>query len=135
MVSVLSEAPGHRPSPWTAPAQPPGLVRRERLHAALERASDRPLTVVAAPAGWGKTVLLSAWAADRGAAWISVGPEHADASVLGLDIERALGRAAGGRSSTVVLDDVQLLDAHGVAAVRTLVRDDRGPIVLASRSD
>jgi LuxR family transcriptional regulator, maltose regulon positive regulatory protein len=90
---------------------------------------------MAAPAGWGKTVLLSAWAADRGAAWISVGPEHADASTLTLDIERALVRTASGRSSTVVLDDVQLLDAHGVAAVRTLVRDDRGPIVVASRSD
>lgn len=40
------------------------MVRRERLHTALDRAMQRPLTVVAAPAGWGKTVLLSEWAVD-----------------------------------------------------------------------
>jgi LuxR family maltose regulon positive regulatory protein len=110
-------------------------VWRERLHAALDTAIERPLTVVAAPAGWGKTVLLSAWAADRGAAWISVGPEHADPSGLTLGLERALGQVAGGRSSAVIVDDVQLLDVHGLAAIRALVRDDRGPIVVASRSD
>jgi LuxR family transcriptional regulator, maltose regulon positive regulatory protein len=135
MVSVLSEAPSHRASSWAAPAPPPGLVRRERLHAAVDRAIERPLTVVAAPAGWGKTVLLSAWAADRGAAWISVGPEHADPSGLAADLERARGHVAGGRSSAVLVDDVHLLDVHGLAAIRALVRDDRGPIVVASRSD
>jgi LuxR family maltose regulon positive regulatory protein len=131
MVSVLSEAPGHRASPWAAPAQPPALVRRERLHAAIEEAVERPLTVVAAPAGWGKTVLLSAWAADCGAAWISVGPEHVDPSGLALEMERALAQTP----PALVVDDVQLLDAHGIAAIRALVRADRGPIVVASRSD
>jgi LuxR family maltose regulon positive regulatory protein len=135
MLGVLSEAPGNRASPWAAPALPPGLVRRERLHAAIDRAIERPLTVVAAPAGWGKTVLLSAWAADHGAAWVSVGPEHADPSRLAVHLDRALERVAGGRSSAVVLDDVQLLDAAGLAAIRAVVRDGRGPVIVASRSD
>jgi LuxR family maltose regulon positive regulatory protein len=135
MVGVLSEAPGHRASPWAAPALPPGLVRRERLHAAIDRAIERPLTVVAAPAGWGKTVLLSAWAADHGAAWISVGPEHADPSALIVDLERALERVSTGRSPALVVDDVQLLDVHGLGAIRALVRQDRGPMLVASRSD
>jgi LuxR family maltose regulon positive regulatory protein len=127
MVGVLSEAPGHRASSWAVPVPAPGLVRRERLHVALDRAIERPLTVVAAPAGWGKTVLLSAWAADRGAAWISVGPEHADPSALAGELQAV--------TTPVVLDDVQALDAHGLAAIRALVRDDRGPVVVASRSD
>ena len=52
-----------------------GAVPRPRLVDALRAGSTR-LTVVVAPAGWGKTSLLSAWAADparRGrVAWVSL---------------------------------------------------------------
>jgi len=131
MVSVLSEAPGRRASSCAVPAPPPDLVRRQRLHGALDRAIERPLTIVAAPAGWGKTVLLSAWAADRGAAWISVGPEHAEDLALAEELEAA---AAQGPPALVV-DDAQLLDAHGLVTVRGLSRDGRAPLVVASRAD
>ena len=131
MVSVLSEAPGHRASSRAVPAPPPDLVRRQRLHVALDRAIERPLTVVAAPAGWGKTVLLSAWAADRGAAWVSVGPEHADELALAEELEDA----ADGGSPALVVDDAQLLDAHGLAAIRALAREGHPPVIVASRSD
>jgi LuxR family transcriptional regulator, maltose regulon positive regulatory protein len=117
------------------PTSPLGIVRRERLHWALDEAIDRPLTVVAAPAGWGKTVLLSEWSADRGAGWVSVGPEHADASRLVRDVEAALHSELGRRPPAVVLDDVHLLGAPGIAAIRGLVRDGRAPFVVASRSD
>ncbi|MEN3283559.1 MAG: LuxR family transcriptional regulator, maltose regulon positive regulatory protein [Solirubrobacteraceae bacterium] len=117
------------------PTSPLGIVRRERLHSALDAAIDRPLTVVAAPAGWGKTVLLSEWSADRGAGWVSVGPEHADASRLVRDVDAALHSELGRRPPAVVLDDVHLLGAPGIAAIRALVRDSRAPIVVASRSD
>jgi LuxR family transcriptional regulator, maltose regulon positive regulatory protein len=47
------------------------LLRRARLEAHLDR--DVPVTVVAAPAGWGKTSLLSRWAASSPAtAWVSL---------------------------------------------------------------
>ncbi len=53
----------------------PGAVRRERLERLLHAAETR-LTVVVAPAGWGKTSLLSGWAADtadqRCIAWVSL---------------------------------------------------------------
>jgi LuxR family transcriptional regulator, maltose regulon positive regulatory protein len=53
-----------------------GTVWRARLHAPLLRSSETPLTVVVAPAGWGKTTLLSQWAHDpaekRGIAWVSL---------------------------------------------------------------
>ncbi|MET0424541.1 MAG: LuxR C-terminal-related transcriptional regulator [Actinoplanes sp.] len=50
-----------------------GSVRRDRLADQLRAARTR-LTVVVAPAGWGKTSLLSGWAADedRRIAWLSL---------------------------------------------------------------
>ena len=57
------------------PPRRPGTVGRAHLEARL-RAADTPLTVVVAPAGWGKTNLLSSWANDPGAqtrvAWVSL---------------------------------------------------------------
>jgi LuxR family maltose regulon positive regulatory protein len=50
------------------------LVERERLLSALDEALATPLTLVSAPAGFGKTTLLSAWARrHRGqVAWLSL---------------------------------------------------------------
>jgi len=47
---------------FTIPRQPDGLVRRSRLLEHLERGVSGPLTLVSAPAGTGKTVLVSTWA-------------------------------------------------------------------------
>jgi LuxR family transcriptional regulator, maltose regulon positive regulatory protein len=44
-----------------APAVPPAMVPRSRLRDLLDRSQLRPLTLVSAPAGWGKTSLLSDW--------------------------------------------------------------------------
>jgi LuxR family transcriptional regulator, maltose regulon positive regulatory protein len=44
-----------------APALPPAMVRRSRLRDLLDRSALGPLTLVSAPAGWGKTSLLSEW--------------------------------------------------------------------------
>jgi LuxR family transcriptional regulator, maltose regulon positive regulatory protein len=52
------------------PVRPGGVVR-ERLLARLREAAT-PLTVVVAPAGWGKTSLLSGWAAAERVAWVSL---------------------------------------------------------------
>ena len=53
----------------------PGAVQRTRLEQRLRNAGVG-LTVVVAPAGWGKTSLLSSWAADPGehvrVAWVSL---------------------------------------------------------------
>ncbi|HET6532652.1 MAG TPA: AAA family ATPase, partial [Actinoplanes sp.] len=51
-----------------------GGVDRPRLFHLLDRAVRNPLTVVRAGAGWGKTVLVSAWAQTRAAtvAWLSL---------------------------------------------------------------
>ena len=50
------------------PVVPSGTILRRRLVEALRRGVRRPLTLVSAPAGYGKTVLVSAWAdGDAGA--------------------------------------------------------------------
>jgi LuxR family maltose regulon positive regulatory protein len=52
----------------------PELVQRARLLKLLDDGLDRKLTVVSAPAGYGKTTLLSAWAAtcECPVAWLSL---------------------------------------------------------------
>ncbi len=63
------------PATKLAPPQPPiAPVARGRLLAALDAALGTPLTLVSAPAGWGKTTLLAAWARrhPRRVAWLAL---------------------------------------------------------------
>src|SRR6266699_4338564 len=48
-------------SKLSPPQLPNALVERERLLAALDAALATPLTLLCAPAGFGKTTLLAAW--------------------------------------------------------------------------
>jgi len=52
----------------------PELVSRPRLIARLNAGLHRKLTLISAPAGFGKTTLLSEWAAGCGrpVAWVSL---------------------------------------------------------------
>jgi hypothetical protein len=52
----------------------PGLVSRSRLTERLNAGMDRKLTLVSAPAGFGKTTLISDWLAgcQQPAAWLSL---------------------------------------------------------------
>jgi len=56
------------------PRLPTALVERERLLSALDGALSTPLTLLSAPAGFGKTTLLAAWASRHEAqvAWLSL---------------------------------------------------------------
>ena len=58
---------------YTPPARP-HAVPRPHLIARLNAGRHRPLTLLAAPAGFGKTTLVSAWVAggDRPVAWLSL---------------------------------------------------------------
>ncbi len=49
------------------------MVSRPRLMERMNAAVKGPLTLIVAPAGWGKTTLLSSWHADPGhSAWVSL---------------------------------------------------------------
>jgi LuxR family maltose regulon positive regulatory protein len=56
------------------PPPRPSVVHRPRLIEALNEGTRRKLTLIAAPAGFGKTTLVSAWVAgfERPAAWLSL---------------------------------------------------------------
>ena len=62
----------------------PGTVRRSSLIDRLARGGPRPIVSVVAPAGYGKTTLLSQWAERNGQAfaWVSVDEADNDAKVL-----------------------------------------------------
>jgi LuxR family maltose regulon positive regulatory protein len=67
------------------PAPPrPGLVSRQRLVRRLVEAHDQPVALIVAPAGYGKTTLLSEWAARDGRpfAWVTIDAEDNDPKTL-----------------------------------------------------
>jgi LuxR family transcriptional regulator, maltose regulon positive regulatory protein len=70
----------------------PGTVRRSRLIARLARGDRCPIVSVAAPAGYGKTTLLSQWVERNGQAfaWISVDEADNDPKVLLTYVAEAL---------------------------------------------
>jgi len=81
-----------------APVVPDHYVRRQRLLRLLDEAVEAPLTLVVAPAGVGKTVLLAGWAAETGAAtgWLSLDESDCDPSQLWSGVIAALDRLAPG---------------------------------------
>src|ERR687883_250934 len=62
------------------PSVPPRVVPRHRLIEQLDEGLHRKLTLISAPAGFGKTTLLSAWAAGCGrpVAWLSLDEGDSD---------------------------------------------------------
>jgi LuxR family maltose regulon positive regulatory protein len=70
-----------------------GLLRRSRLLENLERGVAGPLTLVSAPAGTGKTVLVSAWASRRQGVvgWVSLEPMDESGTGFWLSFVQGLG--------------------------------------------
>jgi LuxR family maltose regulon positive regulatory protein len=66
-----------------APALPSDLVSREKLIKRMDQNLDRPLTLVCAPAGYGKSTLVSHWikSCNLPYAWISL--EKSDNDLIG----------------------------------------------------
>jgi LuxR family maltose regulon positive regulatory protein len=103
----------------TVPPVRAGTVVRTRLQTRLGRDEGARLTVVVAPAGWGKTTLLSQWAHDpaesRGVVWVSLDEADDDPIRFWTYVLAALHRAvpelaegALGALSTPGLDPVDL---------------------------
>ncbi len=90
-------------------------VRRGDLLGRLERERDRPLILLRAPAGYGKTTLLAQWAreSERPCAWLTLDDADADPRDLADSIVRALARVGirpgGSRSFALILDDAHVV--------------------------
>jgi LuxR family maltose regulon positive regulatory protein len=83
------------------PTVRPGTIRRSPLIELLARDDSRPIVSVVAPAGYGKTTLLSQWAErnSRAFAWVSVDEADNDPKVLLSYVAEALNtiEPVGGR--------------------------------------
>ena len=79
------------------PSPAPWHVTRLRLLAALDSATEVPLTLVSAGPGAGKTVLLAQWARRRSAhvAWLRPAPDGADPGQFRALLTAALGVPGG----------------------------------------
>lgn len=73
------------------PVRPP-LVLRPRLHARLDQGLERKLTLISAPAGYGKTTLLAEWAAAAALplAWLALEADDNDPGRFSLCVWSAL---------------------------------------------
>ena len=80
------------------PRPPPGFVLRPRLVEALDQGLARQLTLVCAPAGFGKTALLANWArsGERPVAWLSLDAADNDPARFWRHAVAALERACPG---------------------------------------
>jgi LuxR family maltose regulon positive regulatory protein len=129
---------------------PPAHVQRTRLFSQLDAAIRQPLTLLVAPAGWGKSILLSSWAsasrADGTVAW--VGFDATDGFRAWHDIVETLTRAGvradgsgtGRRAepAVVILDDFhQVADRAVLANVERLLQQggDDVRVILATRHE
>src|SRR6185369_15454137 len=75
------------------------LVPRPRLAAQMARATEATLTLVSAPAGFGKTTVMTDLAAQAGAAhvaWLSLDAEDDDPLTFWTYVIEAIDRAAPG---------------------------------------
>jgi LuxR family transcriptional regulator, maltose regulon positive regulatory protein len=90
---------------FRVPAAGAGVVYRDRLTALIERATERPVTVVTAPPGAGKTIACAGWAAARGRsrriAWLSLDEGDREPGRFWAGVSAAL--ATGGTAMGVPL--------------------------------
>lgn len=108
-------------SKYRVPSRGPNAVTRPRLTQRLDAASRAPLTVLAAPAGFGKTTSLTEWLATLppgapSVAWLSVDRRDNDPLVFWTYVVTAMRAAVDGLGS----DALQLLSSSSPFTEATL---------------
>ena len=112
-------------------------VPRPRLHALLDQGTHGPLTLLAAPPGAGKTMLVASWAAGRHApgpvAWVTADPGDADPDRFWAHVLAAL-QATGALPARGVLSGLRGLpggaDDRFLAVLVNGLAELRSPVVL-----
>jgi LuxR family transcriptional regulator, maltose regulon positive regulatory protein len=110
-----------------APSVHAGYVPRQRLIDSLRAGRDRRLTLVDAPTGYGKTMLVAAWCAElarndvRAVSWLSLSAAENDPAVLTRYLIRALRGAdsIGDRAEAML----QVTGSDPIAWMRALVNE------------
>ena len=111
------------------------LVPRPRLHARLTAGLQSSCTLIAAPAGWGKTLLAASWLAEggagRAAAWVSLGPLEDDVRALWAAVTTAIIPVVGARAAADLRRVVTDEDVENVPGqVAAVLAGDGTPVVL-----
>ncbi|WP_238812264.1 LuxR C-terminal-related transcriptional regulator [Paraburkholderia sp. SG-MS1] len=104
------------------PRLPSGYVRRLALLSQLDERRSRSVTVVTAPAGFGKTTLLAewregAWKKKHPVAWLSLDEEDDDPQQFGAYLVAAFSRT----SESIAQQAQQLLDNDAATPIRTVI--------------
>src|ERR671918_173408 len=97
---VVGRRPGTR---FTPPDVPAFAVARDRLVSLFDPGVQRRVAIVVAPPGYGKTVLLSQWAAAhprRRVRWLTLESEDNDPGRFTRDWSEALGSSIGSAGET-----------------------------------
>ena len=107
------------------PAPAPHELRRERLLEVLHKHRARPLILLVAPAGFGKSTLAATYARDSGAAvaWLTLQPADRDARRLFTRLADALDAGFGEAGSVPELRSGLAEGADGVGLARLLLED------------
>jgi LuxR family maltose regulon positive regulatory protein len=116
------------------------LISRPRLLRKLPRALDVPLVLAVAPAGYGKTVLLSEWALrdPRPFAWLTLDGRANEADELEAMIEAAVAPLDHAAPFVLVLDDAEHVVSPAALRVLTEISHRLPPgsvLALASRRE
>jgi len=105
------------PRASSAPRLVPGVVERPRLFALLDRGVAGPVTLVSAPAGSGKTMLIASWLRIAGppgpVAWVDVERDESDATRFWIRVMDAL------RNSGAIAADDPLATLAPAPAAKT----------------
>jgi LuxR family transcriptional regulator, maltose regulon positive regulatory protein len=116
------------------PPAGPGTVRRSALIEKLAREDSRPIVSVVAPAGYGKTTLLSQWAERNGQAfaWVSVDERDNDPKVLLAYVAHALDavQPVGSRVFEALASPVSSVPGSVVPRLGTALASMTAPMVL-----
>ena len=109
------------------PRRPRSLVARPRLSERLSRGAESALTLVSAPAGFGKTTLLAQWLAaapadGRSVAWLSLDQRDNDPELFWTYLVGALKTAAQGAGAST-LSLLQSPQPPAEAGLATLLND------------
>lgn len=111
------------------------VVERPRLRRLLDRAWDTRLTILSAPAGFGKTTLLAEWLArssqkDRAVAWLSLDQSDSEPAIFWPHVVAAIQRALGGAGIFPDLPGAATPDDSFIAILINQLVSIETPIVL-----
>jgi LuxR family transcriptional regulator, maltose regulon positive regulatory protein len=112
----------------------PGTIRRSSLIERLARGDPGPIVSVVAPAGYGKTTLLSQWAERNGQAfaWVSVDEKDNDPKVLLTYVAEALDAVepVGGRVFDALASPASSVPGSVVPRLGNAFSSMTSPVVL-----